>query len=247
MKFTLATIAAATAFLPLIEAHLYLNMPGAYRQGDPLPPLAEDGSNFPCAVTDFSNPEGQGPTYNPGQGGEIRLSGTAVHSGGSCQISITYDQPPTKNSVWKVMKSFQGGCPVDVTGNLPAAGDPTQSPLPPLQYTVPDGLPAGKATIAWTWFNKSGNREMYMRCHTATIGGSGSDKGAYDSLPNMFVAQIAVNSCRVPEGINLKFPNPGSQVVGTGDGAPTGDCGAGGPGAKRSIRFSGAHMAKRAF
>jgi len=244
MKFTLATIVAATAFLPLIQAHLYLNMPGAYRGGDPMPPLREDGSNFPCAVPNFGNSEGKAPTYNPGQKAEIRLSGTAVHGGGSCQISITYDQPPTKNSVWKVMKSFQGGCPVDAPGNLPEKPDPTKSPLPPLKYTVPNGLPAGKATIAWTWFNKLGNREMYMRCHKVTIGGNSQDKGAFYSLPNMFIAQIARNNCRIPHGVNVRFPKPGSQVVGAGDGNPNGDCNAI---SGRSIRFSDDHMAKRAL
>jgi len=227
MKFSLATIAAAAAFLPMIEAHLFMNVPGTYKGGDPMPPLDPSGSNFPCALNDFGSSDGEGPTLNPGQGGEIKLFGTAVHSGGSCQISITYDQPPTKNSVWKVMKSFQGGCPLDVQGNLPDAGDPTANALPTLQYTVPDGLPAGKATIGWTWFNRSGNREMYMRCHKATIGGSG-DKGAFDSLPNMFVANIGITSCMVPEGVNVKFPNPGSQVQGSGDGDPTGDCGSAG-------------------
>lgn len=225
MKFTLATIAAAIAFLPMIEAHLAMVNPGVYGDGvDPLPPLAENGSNFPCAISSF-NADGDGPTLNPGQGAEILLKGTAVHSGGSCQVSITYDQPPTKNSVWKVMKSFEGGCPVQANGNLPdAPGGPLNNSLPPLGYTVPDGIPAGKATIAWTWFNKSGNREMYMRCHKATIGGNGS-KGAYDALPDMFVAQLHTTTCKVPEGISVKFPNPGSQVQGSGDGNPTGDCG----------------------
>lgn len=224
MKFTLATIAAAVAFLPMIEAHLSMVNPGVYTGGDPLPPLAEDGSNFPCAVSSFSS-DGEGPTLNPGQGGEILLKGTAVHSGGSCQVSITYDQPPNKNSAWKVMKSFQGGCPIEVNGNLQVpAGGPLANIIPPLGYTVPTGLPAGKATIAWTWFNKSGNREMYMRCHKATIGGNGN-KEAYDALPDMFVANIQTTTCKIPEGISVKFPNPGSQVQGTGDGSPTGDCG----------------------
>lgn len=149
MKFTLATIAAVAAFLPMIEAHVFMNMPGTYRDGDPMPPLKEDGSNFPCSVSNFGTSDGEGPTLNPGQGAEVNLAGTAVHSGGSCQISITYDQPPTRNSVWKVMKSFQGGCPVNVNGNLPDAGDPTQAALPSLKYNVPQGLPSGKATIAW--------------------------------------------------------------------------------------------------
>lgn len=228
MKFTLATIAAAAAFLPVIEAHLYMNMPGLYRTGDNMPPLAESGANFPCSVDSFTANE-DGPTLNPGQGAEIKLFGTAVHSGGSCQISITYDQPPNKNSQWKVMKSFEGGCPVRIDGNLPAGGDPTTNALPPLPYTVPSNLPAGPATIAWTWFNRSGNREMYMRCHKATIGGGNSDKGAFNSLPDMLVANIATRDCRVREGVNVKFPNPGSELVGSGDGAPEGSqCGGGG-------------------
>jgi len=150
MKFTLATIAAAIAFLPMIEAHLAMVNPGVYQGGDPVPPLADDGSNFPCAVPSFGSSDGEGPTLTPGQGAEILLKGTAVHSGGSCQVSITYDQPPTKNSVWKVMKSFQGACPVEASGNLPEVpGGPLSNTLPPLSYTVPADLPAGKATVAW--------------------------------------------------------------------------------------------------
>ncbi|KAF8462935.1 hypothetical protein BDZ91DRAFT_661663 [Kalaharituber pfeilii] len=195
-----------------------------------MPPLDPSGSNFPCSITDFSQADGDGPTLSPGQAGPaIKLFGTAVHSGGSCQISITYDQPPNKNSVWKVMKSFQGGCPIDVQGNLPGGGDPTTNALPALQYTVPAGLPSGKATVAWTWFNRSGNREMYMRCHKATVNGNGN-QGAFNALPDMFVANIATRDCKVPEGMNVKFPNPGQQVQGSGDGNPTGgQCGASGP------------------
>lgn len=205
-----------------------MDMPGTYKNGDPMPPLDPNGADFPCSVPSFTA-DGDGPTLTPGQGGQIRLFGTAVHSGGSCQISITYDQPPNRNSVWKVMKSFQGGCPIDVNGNLPDIGDPTKNPLPALQYTVPQGLPSGKGTVAWTWFNKSGNREMYMRCHKATIGGSGGSKATFNSLPDMFIANInGLNTCRVAEGINVRFPNPGSQVQGQGDGDPTGNCGSSG-------------------
>lgn len=227
MKFTLATLAAAVAFLPMIEAHLAMVNAGVYGGGDPLPPLEENGSNFPCTLSDFSSSDGEGPTLNPGQGAQIQLKGTAVHGGGSCQVSITYDQPPNKNSVWKVMKSWQGACPIEHPGNLPLPpdGQPLSNTLPPLGYTVPDGLPSGKATIAWTWFNRIGNREMYMRCHRATIGGSGGDKAALDKLPNMFVAQLLTTTCKVAENFSVRFPNPGSQVQGSGDVDPTGDCG----------------------
>lgn len=85
------------------------------------------------------------------------------------------------------------------------------------------------ASLYRTWFNTSGNREMYMRCHKATIGGSGSDNGGFNALPNMFVAQLHTTTCKVPEGIEVNFPNPGPQVQGTGNGGPTGDCGSSGP------------------
>ena len=44
----------------------------------------------------------------------------------------------------------------------------------------------------------------------------------------MFVAQLSsVNSCTIPEGIDVEYPNPGTQVerVEGKLGAPVGDCG----------------------
>ena len=211
----------------MIEAHLVMDNPGTYLTLiDELPPLLGSGANFPCSVNNFAQSRGEGLLLNPGDSASILLSGTAVHSGGSCQISITYDSPPTKNSVWKVMKSFHGGCPVDVVGNLPLASAGSKNILSPLLYNIPTGLHKGPATIAWTWFNKGGQREMYMRCHKTTIGGSGADQTVFNSLPNMFVANLATTSCKVAEGLNLAFPAPGLTVMGTATGTPIGDCGA---------------------
>lgn len=147
MKFIVTTIAAAAAFLPMIEGHVSMSeMPGYYPGGDGLAPLEFDGSNFPCTTTDFTKPNGDGPILKPGDQGEITLHGSATHGGGSCQISITYDQPPNPNSVWKVLRSFQGSCPRKGEGNL--AANPA-NPLPKLFYDVPKGLHDGAATIAW--------------------------------------------------------------------------------------------------
>jgi len=125
-------------------------MPGAYLTSDNMPPVQPSGANFPCAVDDFNKKNGEGPTLTPGKwkGGKFQLMGTAVHSGGSCQISITYDSPPNKNSNWRVIKSFEGDCPVKQNGNLnPQLG--INHKLPPLVYTIPKGMPSGPATIAW--------------------------------------------------------------------------------------------------
>lgn len=66
-----------------------------------------------------------------------------------------------------------------------------------------------------TWFNKIGNREMYMNCAQVTITGGGSGLGI--EYPQTFVAQIGTNECTVPEGIAVEFPHPGA-VVQRGDG-----------------------------
>lgn len=65
-----------------------------------------------------------------------------------------------------------------------------------------------------------------MRCHKATIKGSSNDMGAFSALPDMFVAQIGITTCSFGQ-INVKFPNPGTQVEESGEelGDPQGDCG----------------------
>lgn len=220
-----ASLAAVAAFLPaLVSAHVSMNYPDSvytHHDGTDLNPLNPDGSNYPCFYTDGGS--GTFPTLALGSQSRIGLQGSAVHGGGSCQISITYDVPPNPHSTFKVIKSFQGDCPIHADGNLPA--DPTH-PLPGLQYNLPSTIPGGKAVVAWTWFNKIGNREMYMRCAPVTLTGGSKDSTQYDALPDMFKANIG-NGCSTTEGVDLTFPDPGSDVVGTGNGPPVGNCGGG--------------------
>ncbi|KAF8425477.1 hypothetical protein EV426DRAFT_47307 [Tirmania nivea] len=224
MQFSTATVAAVAAFLPaLVSAHIsMINPPTRFKEiTTNLSPLDPSGHNYPCYV--LTGSEGELPVYAPGSQQEIGLQGSAVHGGGSCQISITYDNPPNKNSVFKVIKSFEGGCPgsQDTYQNLPAN---PENILPPLPYTIPTDIPSGVAVVAWSWFNKIGNREMYMRCAPIKISGSNSDTSAYNSLPDMFKANIG-NGCSTTEGSNVIFPNPGSVLDGKGTGPPVGNCG----------------------
>lgn len=67
-----------------------------------------------------------------------------------------------------------------------------------------------------TWFNKIGNREMYMNCAAVTISGGGAGLAPQDH-PRTFVAQIGTNECSVPEGAAVEFPNPGAVVQRSAD------------------------------
>ncbi|RPA87283.1 hypothetical protein BJ508DRAFT_410791 [Ascobolus immersus RN42] len=220
MKFTIS-LAAVAALLPAALAHVSMDFPKPFQGGaDNVEPLQPSGSNFPCMAPNYDL-ESQ-LTIAPGESGQIVLSrnGGAPHGGGSCQISLTYDMAPTAGSRFTVIKSFQGACPVRAEGNE------IQGPYT-LPYTIPADAPSGKAVLAWSWFNKVGNREMYMRCSPITISGSNSDVSTFSKRPEILKANIG-NGCITPAGKDINFPAPGDDVVGQGNASPEGNCGASG-------------------
>ena len=73
------------------------------------------------------------------------LQGSAIHEGGSCQLSISEDG----GSTFKVVKSFIGNCPSS-TGPVT------------MDFTVPSDVASGDVVFAWSWNNRVGNREFYM-------------------------------------------------------------------------------------
>ena len=90
------------------------------------------------------------------------LTSISISGGGSCQVSLTTDNPATKNSKWQVIHSIEGGCPArNQAGNAGESPDPIDPDT--YKYSIPTGINPGKYTLAWTWFNKVGNREMYMK------------------------------------------------------------------------------------
>jgi hypothetical protein len=213
----------------LVEAHMKVNVPSPYGKSTlNNSPLLADGTDFPCKQRPgVYESEGVSNIYALGSTNPLSFVGQAVHGGGSCQISITYDSQPTRNSVWKVIRSIEGGCPAQNQagnmGNDPNAADPYQ-----YDFTIPSDIPAGSGTIAWTWFNKIGNREMYMNCGPLTLTGTGGAKKNFDDLPDMFVANIN-NGCSVPDSKDVAFPEPGKSVTRMNGGtdafaAPTGSC-----------------------
>jgi hypothetical protein len=224
MTFSTRTILyAMLAMAPLAaNAHMIMAQPVPFGQPDSFP-LKPDGSNFPCKV---GTPFGVTTMNNWSVGSTQKVAflvdgktGTAVHGGGSCQVSVTLDKTPTKDSKFKVIHSYIGGCPLP-----PAAGgnyvEGTKPELPPLEFQVPDEVPNGEYTMAWSWQNHVGNREFYMNCAPITVTGGKDDKSSFESLPDMAIANVAAqgSTCITKEGIDYEYKNPGKYVTKTGNG-----------------------------
>lgn len=211
--------AAILAMASTTSAHMFIANPVPFA-GVQKDPLDASGSNFPCQV-------GSGGSYVITSmnewtvGSDVTVSfppdQTATHGGGSCQISVTKDKEPTATSKWKVIHSIEGGCPTTGSGNSGALGQ--------FDFKVPSALPEGQMTMAWTWFNKIGQREMYMNC--APINVSGGTGEGFDSLPDMAIANINAqgNTCKTTEGSDYTFANPGKSVAKLGTGPFMGLCG----------------------
>ena len=223
--YSLTNIALAALLFISVHGHMIMKTPSP--MGNPNnSPLLADGSDFPCKLNGDPSTfyTGETNTMAIGDPQTLSFTGSAVHGGGSCQVSLTTDLQPTKDSKFMVIKSIEGGCPASVAGNLPA--DPNGSGASTFQYTIPDGISPGQYTIAWSWVNKIGNREFYMNCGRAEI--TAAKKKRYapaakvskrqaTSFPEMFVANVG-NGCTTPEDFDYNYPNPGSvtQSAGTG-------------------------------
>ncbi|GAB7364228.1 hypothetical protein MBLNU230_g4777t1 [Neophaeotheca triangularis] len=217
----------------LSTGHLFMQSPVPIAGSAPKDPLDPSGSNFPCHNALLPSTGGQTMLAGSKQTLEFDAgsgANTAVHGGGSCQVSLTYETDATaqkdpKN--WKVIYSIEGGCPSKTYQNLDsgpylggplggysgaiACSDPKANGvdcISAFDFQIPKGVRDGHAILAWTWFNTVGNREMYMNCVSAEIeGGDGSEM---DGFPTMFVANLAaVGTCPTTESVDVEFPFPG--------------------------------------
>ncbi|EXJ84673.1 hypothetical protein A1O3_05343 [Capronia epimyces CBS 606.96] len=167
-------------------------------------PLLADGSDFSCKhyQQNYTDTNVTKATYVAGGTYDMWVNGTATHDGGSCQLSLSYDNGVT----FKVIKSIIGGCPLPRT----------------YSFTVPSYAPSSDtALFSWTWFNLVGNREMYQNCARVQIVSNPAQKyrrtpfkrqASIDDLPDIFTCNIG-NDCQTIEGAEIVFPNPGSDVV----------------------------------
>lgn len=221
MPFNLSfhAVLAFGFFFALASAHMKMSSPVPF-DVDVLDnsPLKPDGSDYPCKTCGYKISEMN--TIAAGSDSTLQLSGSAIHGGGSCQIAISMDKTPTRDSKFKVITTYEGDCP-------PAAGTA-------LTFKIPKEFPTvDRATLAWTWFNRIGNREMYMNLAPIKITGGSDNQDYYKSLTDLFVANIPATDCTTPEMSDPTIPNPGDFVVRASTykpGAVTGPkCGAAAP------------------
>jgi hypothetical protein len=210
---TLSTLLFGASVLDHALAHMELSQPyplrsrlnpantGANVDYNLKSPLNADGSNFPCRGYHNDSPLQVTATYKAGQSYEMSITDTVTHGGGSCQLSLSYDNGAT----FKVIKSIIGNCPIKMS----------------YDFTIPSYAPSGNAIFSWTWFNEIGNREMYQNCAWVTIQGSSAARRmkrqnqftSMDSLPNIWRANIAgLNNCSTTEGVDPHFANLGPDV-----------------------------------
>jgi len=221
MVFSTTTILGAMLAIAPLAAHAHIIMAspvpfgpaGSFPKQDPL-----TAEMFPCQNTPSTG--AMVNKWTAGSNTSINLLGSAVHSGGSCQVSVTKDKSPTKDSVWRVIHSWEGGCP-DVPpggGNFMPAD--AKAVRPPLPFTIPTELPDGEMTMAWTWSNKVGNREFYMNCAAVEISGGAKDDTEFDALPEMAVNIDGVGKtpCKSVEDHDYSYENPGKYVTRNGTG-----------------------------
>ncbi|RKP38016.1 hypothetical protein BJ085DRAFT_5764, partial [Dimargaris cristalligena] len=93
-------------------------------------------------------------TYKAGGSAEVKFSSLgATHNGGHCQFSLSYDNGVTFIAIHTIMNE------------CPTLGGTLSIPIPS------DAPAAEMAIFAWTWVNKTGNREFYMNCADVKIDG----------------------------------------------------------------------------
>ncbi|KAH6463274.1 hypothetical protein HBI57_058090 [Parastagonospora nodorum] len=223
-RFLLGALSA----LPLTHAHMQMSNPSPFRDphanrpNEPkdyniLNPLHADGSDFACKGYHLNTPWTTTATYEAGGTYKMQLTGSATHGGGSCQLSMSFDE----GKEFRVIKSIEGGCPEKKE----------------YSFTVPPELAKGgrkRGLFAWTWFNKIGNREMYMNCAPVEIVPKDNDKrddlsehveardvqktnaaaqASLSSYPPLFVANLkSVNDCVTKETQDVVFDTPGKSV-----------------------------------
>ncbi|KAJ1650255.1 hypothetical protein IWQ61_008895 [Dispira simplex] len=119
-------------------------------------------------------------TYQAGSSISVDFTpGGAIHGGGHCQFSLSYDGGKTFVVLHTILdKCFSSRLHYDV-------------PIPK------DAPPSDKVVFAWTWVNAIGNREFYMNCADIAVKG-GNPRGQITG-PKMTVANYGPSTPAISE------------------------------------------------
>ncbi|KAI7217734.1 hypothetical protein KC333_g4050 [Hortaea werneckii] len=211
MSFATFAAAGLAAFSTMASGHLIMQNPVPFGvdslNNSPLvdakPGTAQ--SDFPCKqrpgvydITAMNNVQVGKPNL-------ISWEGSASHGGGTCQLAITTDLEPTANTTFKLIQTYEGNCPVVSSNGNTGTDDYT--------WSLPEGTPNGRLTFAWLWYNRIGNRELYMNCAPLDVTGGSDDTEFYDSLPNAYIVNMPTSECQVPETTNAEIPYPGQYLL----------------------------------
>ncbi|CAE7207279.1 Retinal domain containing protein [Pyrenophora teres f. teres] len=193
------TIMAAAALFATVNAHVKMSNPVPFSVAE-LDTAPVTQADYPCK-SKLGFKVSKVNEMKVGEKNTLALDGSAVHGGGSCQLSVTLDTEPTVNSVFKVIMSMEGGCPG------------VESKALSYDFTLPDSIPNGNATFAWTWMSKlAGQSELYMNCAPISVTGGASDKTKFEALPDMLKINID-STCKSVPNAAVQFPNPGQNVL----------------------------------
>lgn len=215
------SVAALALLLPSpITAHLLLANPVPYSTNTLTnSPLSSSGTDFPCQVSGsastFYSTSGISNTATAGESITMSFKGSAVHGGGSCQVALSTDMQPSQSTRWSVILSIEGGCPTK-DGSGPSTYD----------VKIPEDVPAGDYSYAWTWTSKeSGTQEYYMNCAPLTVKASSSSSSkrristlrqrdaVMSEYPPLAVYNLGgLNSCKSELSSSPLYPYPGSTV-----------------------------------
>ncbi|MCJ1333204.1 hypothetical protein MMC10_009898 [Thelotrema lepadinum] len=206
---------------------MFMKTPAPYKVNNS--PLDPQGGDFPCKKT-YTGATGTN-SIPVGTPQTLSFTGGATHGGGSCQIALTSEPQPSASTKWQVIHSIMGGCPTNTTdGNLSETNADMVDPST-FQYTVPSDFAPGTYTLGVTWFNRVGNREMYMFCAPVTLTGGSKKKRGVEvrkeasrgkdgwfnkraNYPDLFKANIgpAGSGCGTVSSTDLIFPDPGDSI-----------------------------------
>lgn len=111
-------------FASACAAHMFIASPKPIRGSAPKDPLDPSGANFPCHGIQLPSSGGQEMKAGSHQLLAFDLgngANTAVHGGGSCQISITYETDAVKQKnpqAWRVIYSIVSQSYASISGWL---------------------------------------------------------------------------------------------------------------------------------